>query len=57
MGQENFYGADNEVLDISVHVFVESIHVMMVTLQICLESYIRSHMLINQFSQIPKKSG
>ena len=27
------------------------------TLQICLESYIRSHMFINQFSQIPEKSG
>ena len=30
MGQENFHGADNEVLDISVCVFVEGIHVMMV---------------------------
>jgi len=30
MGQENFYGADNEVLDISVRVFVEGIYVMMV---------------------------
>ena len=30
MGQENFHGADNEVLDISVSVFVEGIHVMMV---------------------------
>lgn len=30
MGQGNFYGADNEVLDISVRVFVEGIYVMMV---------------------------
>lgn len=30
MGQENFYGADSEVPDVSVCVFVEGIHVMMV---------------------------
>ena len=30
MGQENFCGADSEVLDVSVCEFVEGIHVMMV---------------------------